>query len=89
MLNQVFKVSSGICQQFVEDAVKISNVFGFLTFTSRLEKTTRSSPQSRITWLSTAQQDLKQHHLTLPETADLAQNCPLQRMMSTYGVKQS
>ena len=32
-LNQVFKVSSGTCQQFVEDAVKISNIFGFSTFT--------------------------------------------------------
>ena len=28
----------------------------------------------RITWLSTVQQDLKHHHLTLPEAADLAQN---------------
>jgi len=37
-----------------------------------------------ITWLSTVQQDLKQH-LTLPEAADLAQNRPLWRMMSTYG----
>jgi len=27
MLNQVLKVSSGTCQQFVEDAVKISNIF--------------------------------------------------------------
>ena len=36
---------------------------------------------SRITWLSTVQQDLKQHHLTLPEAADLAQNRPLWRMM--------
>ena len=35
----------------------------------------------RITWLSTVQQDLKQHHLTLPEAADLAQNRPLSRMM--------
>jgi len=26
----------------------------------------------RITWLSTVQQDLKQHHLTLPKAADLA-----------------
>ena len=43
----------------------------------------------RITWLSTVQQDLKQHHLTLPEAADLAQNRPLQRMMSTYGATQS
>ena len=35
-------------------------------------------------WLSTVQQDLKQHHLTLPEAADLAQNRPLWRMIS-YG----
>ena len=41
-----------------------------------------------ITWLSTVQQDLKQHHLTLPEAADLAQNRPLWRMMSTYGAMQ-
>jgi len=41
-----------------------------------------------ITWLSTFQQDLKQHHLTLPEAAELAQNRPLWRMMSTYGTTQ-
>ena len=28
-------------------------------------------------WLSTVQQDMKQHHLTLPKAADLAQNRPL------------
>jgi len=28
-------------------------------------------------------------HLTLPEAADLAQNRPLWRMMSTYGATQS
>jgi len=43
----------------------------------------------RITWLSTIQQDLKHHHLTLLEAADLAQNCPLWKMMSTYGATQS
>ena len=43
----------------------------------------------RITWLSTVQQDLKPHHLMLPEAADLAQNRPLWRMMSTYGATQS
>ena len=42
-----------------------------------------------ITWLSAIQQDLKQHPLTLPEAADLAQNRPLWRMMSTYGATQS
>jgi len=30
-----------------------------------------------------------EHHLTLPEAADLAQNRPLWRMMSTYGATQS
>jgi len=53
----------------------------------RLEKTKLGRP--RITWLSTVQQDLKQHHLTLPEAADLAQNRCLWRMMSTYGATQS
>jgi len=38
---------------------------------------------------STVQQDLKKHHRTLPEAADLAQNCPLWTMMSTYGAMQS
>jgi len=42
----------------------------------------RQLGRPRITWLSTVQQDMKQHHLTLPEAADLAQNCPLWRMMS-------
>ena len=32
---------------------------------------------------------VKQHHLTLPEAADLAQNPALWRMMSTYGAMQS
>jgi len=49
----------------------------------------RQQGRPRITWLSTVQQDLKQHHLMLPEAADLAQNCPLWRMMSTYGATQS
>ena len=45
----------------------------------------------RITWLSTVQQDLKQLHLMLPETADLAQNCPLYGVWNrpTYGATQS
>jgi len=49
----------------------------------------RQPGHPRITWLSTIQQDLKQHHLTLPEAADLAQNRPLWKMMSTYGATQS
>jgi len=46
MLNQVLKVSSGTCQQFLEDAVKISNTFGFLTFTSY------SSNMLQVRWKS-------------------------------------
>ena len=42
-----------------------------------------------ITWLSTVQQDLREHHLMLPEAADLAQSRPLWRMMLTYGATQS
>ena len=49
----------------------------------------RQPGRSRITWLSTVQQDLKQHHLTLPEAADLAQNRPMWRMMSMYDATQS
>ena len=49
----------------------------------------RQLGRPRITWLSTVQLDLRQHHLTLPEAADLAQNRPLWRMMSTYGATQS
>ena len=49
----------------------------------------RQLGRPRITWLSTIQQDLKHHHLTLPEAADLAQNRPLWRTMSTYGATQS
>jgi len=48
----------------------------------------RRPGRPRIMWLSTVQQDLKQHHLTLPKAADLAQNRPLWRMMSTYGATQ-
>ena len=49
----------------------------------------RQSGRPRITWLSIVQQDLKQHHLTLLEAADLAQNRRLWRMMSMYGAAQS
>jgi len=37
-----------------------------------------------ITWLSTIQQDLKCHNLTLPEAMDMAQNWSLWTMWSTY-----
>ena len=48
----------------------------------------RKPGRPRISLLITVQQDLKRHHFTLPESADLAQNCPLWRMMSTYGATQ-
>ena len=43
----------------------------------------------RITWLSTIQQDLRSHNLTLPEAVDMAQNRSLWKMWSTYGAMQS
>ena len=49
----------------------------------------RQPGHPRITWLSTVQQDLKQHHLMLPKAADLAQNRPVWQMMSMYGTTQS
>ena len=49
----------------------------------RLEKTTRLSLHHMA---QHRPQDLKYHHLTLPEAADLAQNRPLWRMMSTYAI---
>ena len=49
----------------------------------------RQLGRPRITWFSTVQQDLKWHHITLPKAADLAQNCPVWRMMSAYGATQS
>ena len=49
----------------------------------------RQLGRPRITWLSTIQQDLKQHHLALSEAADLAQNRPLWRTMSMCGCTQS
>ena len=48
----------------------------------------RQLGRPRITWLSTVQQDLKQHHVMLSEAADLAQNRPLWSLMSTYGATQ-
>ena len=38
-----------------------------------------------ITWLNTVQCDRRAYNLTLNEAVDLAQNCPLRRLMSTYG----
>ena len=49
----------------------------------------RPRERPRITWLSTVQQDLRSHNLTLPEAMDMAKNRSLWRMWSTYGATQS
>jgi len=45
----------------------------------------RPPGRPRITWLNTIQRDLTAYNLTLNEAVDLAQNCPLWRLMSRYG----
>jgi len=48
-----------------------------------LQQWRRQLGRPHIRWLSTVQQDPKQHQLTLPEAADLAQNHPLWRITSS------
>jgi len=48
----------------------------------------RQPGRPRITWLSIVQHDLRHHHLNVPRSSRLAQNCPLWRMMATlYGLR--
>jgi len=49
----------------------------------------RPPGRPRITRLNTVQQDLRDYNLTLNEAVDLAQNCPLWRLMSMYGTTHS
>ena len=49
----------------------------------------RPPGHSRITWLNTVQRDLRAYNLTLNKAVDLAQNCPLCRLMSMYGTTHS
>ena len=49
----------------------------------------RPPGRPRITWLNTVQRDLRAYNLTLNKAVDLAQNCPLWRLMSTYGAMHS
>jgi len=49
----------------------------------------RPSGRPRITWLNTVKCDLRAYNLTLNEAVDLDQNCPLWRLMSTYGATHS
>jgi len=48
------------------------------------EDWTRPRRRPRITWLSTIQQDLRSHNLTLPEAMDMAHNRSLWTMWSMY-----
>ena len=49
----------------------------------------RPPGRPRITWLNTVQRDLRAYNLTLNKAVDLAKNCPLWRLMSTYGAMHS
>jgi len=40
-------------------------------------------------WIKTIQQDLKSSNLSLNEALDVAQNCPLWRLTSTFGAAHS
>jgi len=51
-----------------------------------LEETTGTP---RTTWMKTTQQDLESLNLSLIEAIDVAQNCLLWRMMSTFGAMHS
>ena len=82
------RASKGFTQK---DQLKVCWLLYYITF--RFLKCSKYNRRQLghpcITWLSTVQQDLKQHHLTLPEAADLAHNRPLWRMMSTCSATQS
>jgi len=49
----------------------------------------RPPGRPRITWLNTVPRDLRAYNLILNEAVDLAQNRPLWRLVSTYGVTHS
>jgi len=53
-----------------------------------LEETTRM-PSYYVEWIKTIQQDLKSNNLSLNEAIDVTQNCPLWRLMSTFGATHS
>jgi len=53
-------------------------------------KNWRTPPGHHLaTWMKTIQQDLKSKKLSLNEATDVAQNCPLWRLMSTFGATHS
>jgi len=64
------------------DAKKILTAFP-------LENWRRPPGHPRTTWMKTIQQDLKSNNLSMNEAIDVAQNCPLWRLMSTFGATHS
>jgi len=50
-----------------------------------LENWKRPPGRPRTTWIKTTHQDLGSSKLSLNEAVDVAQNCPLWRLMSTFG----
>ena len=53
---------------------------------SPLENWRRPPGRPRTTWMKTIQQDLKSNNLSLKEAINVAQNCPLWRLVSTYAL---
>jgi len=49
----------------------------------------RPPGRPHIKWLNTVESDLRTHNLTPNEADDLAQNCPLWRLISTHGATHS
>jgi len=56
---------------------------------SPLENCRRPPGCLHTTWMKTTQQDLELLNLSLNEAIDVAQNCPLWRMMSMFGATHS
>jgi len=56
---------------------------------SPLENWRRPLGRTHTVWMKTIQQDLKSNNLSLNEAIDVAQNCPLWRLMSTFGATHS
>jgi len=73
------------CKNFVRESLYLMRSLTCSQWRDLRKRWRRQLGRRCITWLSTVQQDLKQQYLTLPEAAYLTQNCPLWRMMSTYG----
>jgi len=55
---------------------------------SHLENRRRPPGRPGTTWMKTIQQDLKSNNFSVNEAIDIAQNCPLWRLMSTSGATQ-